>query len=199
MTTTATAAHTLYERAAEIARLLGEGWSVAPSDPDRTWMDRVELNGPDGSGVYLEVIHYRQPVRMTVSGRYPHDPRHGSYAPRKTLSISVDDARPTDEIARTIARRFLPAYLERYAEARARQRATEEERAAKHAQLERLAHLVGGTLANPHQTDVVIHQNGISTTISTGTGKISLTLRGLPEEIAVRILTIVAEATTRPA
>ncbi|HEU4325711.1 MAG TPA: hypothetical protein VFS21_21405 [Roseiflexaceae bacterium] len=187
MTATTTAQRRpLEERAADIARMLGPGWTVAERDQDRIWR-YTRLDGPDGSGIYMESSN----GRIYVTGTYPHDLKHGSYAPRELPKISIAEGRPVGEIAREITRRFLPAYNAAYAKARADQRSNEETWATEHRLMQRLGPLVGATAPSHEPTRAYGHANGVYAEINTRGARINLRLDGVPEEIAARVLAIV--------
>ena len=77
----------------------------------------------EGAGFYVEVDRRANPARLVVHGRYPA-PFYPS--PERDPRITISSARPVSNTAADIQCRFIPAYLEAYAQARQRQRRAEE-------------------------------------------------------------------------
>jgi len=110
----------LYEIAQALDPLL-PGWSL---DWDPVNRPRYALfTNPEGAGLYVELDRRKNPARLVVAGRYPHlfCPR-----PENRVRITVSSARPIADIAADIQRRFIPRYLEVYAQVRKRLRLAEE-------------------------------------------------------------------------
>jgi len=195
MPTTAIQRRPLCERAADIARMLGKGWSVStpPCEEDQ---NAAQLAGPDGYGIYLEINQYNHKGRMVISGIYPHDERGTSYALYEEVPvITVAEARPVGQIVKEIATRFLPPYKQVFAQAQARKQATEERIARERELINRLAPIVGATAPqhDPNAATCSIPGTRISVTITTHYGECGLKLEKLPDEAAARILEILAE------
>jgi hypothetical protein len=113
----------LYRIARELEAFL-PGWSLNCDPANRPRFALFE--GPDGAGFYVELDRRTNPARLAVHGRYPTP-----YCPdpARRLRITVSSARPVEAIAADVRRRFLPTYLELYAQLRERrQRAEERER-----------------------------------------------------------------------
>ncbi len=84
------------------------GWKIDPTfngDHD-TW--RGQLLDGEGRGVFIR--HDRK--RLDISGKWPTSVS----APYETLHITAADDKPAVKIAADIKRRFLPWYLEKFAE-----------------------------------------------------------------------------------
>lgn len=108
----------------EIAQALGPllpGWSL---DWDPVNRPRCALFvSAEGAGMYVELDRRKNPARLVITGRYsaPYYPR-----PEERPKITVSSARPIADIAADAHRRFVPRYLESFAQARERLRLVEE-------------------------------------------------------------------------
>ena len=108
------------ERAAEIARAMGTGWTAerCQHDEEGTYPTRI-IRAPDRLALALHFAAYRQAGRISISGDYPkarngQTPGHDS-AP----SMTVADTKTPAQIAADIRRRILPdvaAWTERVLE-----------------------------------------------------------------------------------
>jgi hypothetical protein len=116
----------LYQIAQALAPFL-PGWSL---DWDPVNRPRYALfTNAEGAGLYVELDRRKNPARLVVHGRYclrapgirPFYPR-----PENRPRITVSSARPVEDIAADIQRRFIPRYLEAYAQVRKRLRLAEE-------------------------------------------------------------------------
>jgi hypothetical protein len=97
------------------------GWSL---DWDPANRPRYALFVNDeGAGMYVELSRRTNPARLVVHGRY-----FPSYypEPRDRPRITVSSVRSIAAIAADIQRRFIPHYLETFAQVRERQRRAEE-------------------------------------------------------------------------
>lgn len=98
----------------ELARRLGAGWSGAPDRYEHG--GSASLLGSDGAEVGLEQDRWPPSGRgrLVVAGRYPRSKDCRVYGPtgaeRARITVAVD--RAPEAIAREIARRFLPTYLQ---------------------------------------------------------------------------------------
>jgi hypothetical protein len=97
------------------------GWSL---DWDPVNRPRYALfTDSDGAGMYVELSRRTSPARLAVHGRY-----FPSFYPEPKLRprITVSSARSIEAIAADIQRRFIPRYLETFAQVCNRKRRAEE-------------------------------------------------------------------------
>ncbi|HEU4322702.1 MAG TPA: hypothetical protein VFS21_06095 [Roseiflexaceae bacterium] len=187
----------LRSRATAIAHALGEGWSVVQR-PEQV-KEYVQLAGPDGMVLSLEQGHYSDSkTRFAISGDYPkgYEPAYD-----QRPSIRVAATRPDQQIAREINQRLLPLYKPLLAHAQDRQRAAEEQKRQSRMRIERLASIIGTepSYHQPLQASVTFAgPSPLTTRIDTSFGRCSLLLDGLPEDVAARILGIIAELRPAP-
>jgi hypothetical protein len=100
------------------------GWSLE-WDPANRPRYALFTNG-EGAGMYVELSRRTDPPRLVVHGRY-----FPSYypEPKARPRITLSSARPVEAIAAGIQRRFIPHYLEAFAQVcERRHRAEERER-----------------------------------------------------------------------
>lgn len=182
----------LHERAADIARHIGRGWSVAPHNG--TDRETTKLNGPDSYCIVLERNEHER--RIVIKGSYPTDAQRRCYVsyhdnePR----ITVAETRPVGEIAKEITRRFLPEYKQVFSKVLDQIRATEEQERKERELMGYLAPIVGLT---PYRDDNNTASGFVNGTthikITTHYGKCDLKIDEIPTEAAARILEIINE------
>ncbi|HEU4322920.1 MAG TPA: hypothetical protein VFS21_07190 [Roseiflexaceae bacterium] len=161
--------------------------------------DYAQLAGPDGMVLSLEQGHYSDGnARIAIAGDYPkgYEPAYD-----QRPSIRVAATRPDQQVAGEIKRRLLPAYKPLLAHAQDRQRAAEEQKRQSRMLVERLASIIGTepSYHQPLQASVTFAgPSPLITRIDTSFGRCSLLLDGLPEDVAARILGIIAELRPAP-
>lgn len=99
----------------EIAGKLPGGWAVKERCDERVcrW---ANIRRPDGAGIHLG-MDWRE-KKLCVSGCFPRAQNGQDFGPyRGRVNIGVSPDRGAEAIARDIARRFLPLYLEQHEEA----------------------------------------------------------------------------------
>lgn len=187
--------------AREIAPALGDGWTV---DDDREPYDWAAfINGPNGATVRIGVDRYGSPESGKVECyaflpngsrdvlRYDENGRH---------VINVSESRGAAVIAREIARRLLPAYLEQLADVNgriARQNAAATLRAET---IESLARDFKGSVAsNGHKPNEARFGHGSrdyygSVEIRHDSKSVDLEIHGLPVDLARKIAAILRKA-----
>jgi hypothetical protein len=122
----------------------GAGGPWAIEDRDSEWGGGrwLIVRRPDGASFYVEV----EGSRYRVGGRYPRPEGGGSdYVPYgiERPGAAMTQSKAPDQIARDIARRFLPAYLSLYATCQARKAQDEAARADAAAVAGRLSTVLG--------------------------------------------------------
>lgn len=108
----------------ELAKALGEGWS-ADIDNKGEYI-HCSVKHQDGHGVHVhhETAWHGKPMRITLSGIWPFDNQRQMYTPGRNgttahaITVAADKA--PSKVASDIKNRFLPTYLEQYAECKQR-------------------------------------------------------------------------------
>ena len=107
-----------------LARLEPEaGWSLEAPDADADRYHNPAVSSACGERFWLSVDEYQR--RLTVHGTYGTMPDGRMWMPRDRVRDAVDPSptmsadKPADQIARDIARRFLPDYRQHLAQFRA--------------------------------------------------------------------------------
>jgi hypothetical protein len=95
-----------------IAEHMPKGWASAPAPRDGYMQHGHWLVGPDDAKLFVRVQTWgAHKGKLEISGCYPDASDVKWSGPSPNPSIGVDGKRPTEAIAKEIARRLLPEYL----------------------------------------------------------------------------------------
>lgn len=180
--------------ATAIAAALGNGWRLKSVDE---WGHCVEFVDDKGHQIHIN-NGTRNKGRYTISGGYPRD-EHGSsidYARSaagynvELPQITLDSTRSPEAIAKDIARRFLPAYLELYDKAKGEQAKAHGYYAAVQAMAKRLhAAAPGSRLCGDKLDKVDLYRNtGGYFDAECYEDRVNLKLHGVPPDKAEAII-----------
>lgn len=125
----------LDEVMAAVGKLLPGTWIIDPKQHDSTWA--TVLIDEEGRGLFCSIA---TKDKIEISGNWPRN-----YLPTERRTIKVSAGRDTQALAKDIQRRFLPWYLETYAEQMTVKAATEKHVVDTQALSDELSAMVNGT------------------------------------------------------
>jgi hypothetical protein len=133
----------LYALGEAIAAELGAPWRLQGGrqrDDTSRWWD-VYLVRADDPACRVELFYGTDTGRLIVKGDYPrhHDGTQAWDARDALPQVTFDPTRPADRLAADLARRFLPLFLQKYAEIKVRVEETTSADARRLALADRLA------------------------------------------------------------
>jgi hypothetical protein len=176
-----------------VADALGEGWTVdAGWDP--VGCGGVMIDGPAGARLHF-YESWKQPGKVRAEGCYPQtDARHGR------PGVYVTASRGVAVIAREIRGRLLPGYLPDLARVLAHNAGETFEQGQRQVVADKVAGLFPGAHHRAEgyhggYLNTVIHAPGGGSghvTSSGAAGTLTLELRGVPTEVALRMLEVLA-------
>ena len=166
------------------------GWSL---DWDPVNRPRYALfTNPDGAGMYVELSRRTSPARLAVHGRY-----FTSYylEPRDRPRITVSSARSIKAIAADIQRRFIPRYLDAFAQVCKRKRRAEEYERRKKLVLAELAKILNEPVSGDRIIRYHSDRDGRYTygRIEVSGEHVNLDFSGVPVDTALAICRLLRE------
>lgn len=170
------------EVAAEVAPLLGDGWTFK-DDPQHFG---GTVLGPDEADLFFRM----DGKRLVISGSYPDGAYNKAYG-YETHRITVSPGRPAEAIAKEVQRRLLPHYLPTLATVLRRIQQHDEGVDGQRRAAAELAAIVG---EEPRESEVYVslHQHGTygKVRVLHGGDRVSLELSSLDVDRAKRVLAI---------
>lgn len=187
------------EVAGVLAQATGDAWTYVERDDTYTHVGRIAR--ADGPVVFVHGPSYQHKGKLSITGDYPRD-AEGQYVyvdwddrQAGAPSIGVGEGRGAKVVASEIARRFLPAYLDRYAKVAERVAASNAHDEARKALADRLAAAIGTTARHDRggsEVSVSVNNDGGYGDVHVSSGNsVSIDLRSVTPEVAEAVLRVV--------